>query len=470
MTFLPHSLTGRLLFWLSVGAAGMLLVLGFFFHGELRRLVIASVDTTLHSKAQIFTGLLHEEHGEVELGLSEIIAGEYVIPRSGHYYRVMRGKTIIAASPSLADDDFPFVAETALSAVGTTGELFFTARGPAGEPVRVLRYHHQAFGDLFEVTLAESLSDGLVMIETFRRFLLIALSLGVLLLCLASWWIVRNSLAPLAWFTATIETITHKNLDERIDTGKTVHELAGIAGSFNNMLDRLSHVFESQKRLVADASHELKTPLAVIRTQCDVTLQRERSIGEYTEAIQFIRDETCNVARLVNDLLSLARLDAGLMASTESAPVRVNDLIAHAVRMTARPAEDREVRVMIESGDSLMIQGSRPSLEEALLNLVENAIRYNRVGGAVHIAASSEPGDRIAIEISDTGCGISEQDRERIFERFYRAAATRGSDGSGLGLSIVKGIVEAHGGEIRVASTPGEGSRFTIILPAAIRP
>lgn len=465
MTLLPRSLTGRLLVWQSAGATAILLALGLFFYGELRQIVVSSVDRTLHAKAQIFTGLLHEEHGRVELELSEIIAGEYVIPRSGHYYRIMKGAATLAASPSLTDDNFTFGPSSAPDV--DTAEQYFTARGPAGEPVRVLQYHYQAFGDLFEVTLAESLTDGLDMIDTFRQFLLTALPLGTLLLCCMSWVIVRKSLAPLAQFSATIESITHKNLDERIDTGTTVRELAGIARSFNDMLDRLGKVFESQKRLVADASHELKTPLAVIRTQCDVTLQKERSPAEYDDALHSIRTETHNITRLVNDLLSLARLDAGLMATATSNPVRVRDLASHAMRLTASLAEQQGVRVMVAVEASLRVKGSRYSLEEALLNLVENAIRYNHAGGEVHILATApEPGS-VAITVSDTGIGIAANDLERVFERFYRAAAVRGRDGSGLGLSIVKAIVEAHGGQVKVISAPGQGSRFVLTLPAA---
>jgi signal transduction histidine kinase len=288
----------------------------------------------------------------------------------------------------------------------------------------------------------------------------------ILLLSLMSWWIVRTSLTPLGRFAGTIETITHKNLDERIDTGTTVRELAGIARSFNDMLDRLHHVFESQKRLVADASHELKTPLAVIRTQCDVTLQKERTAAEYGEALNTIRSETRSITRLVNDLFSLAKLDAGLVDAAGFAPVRVRDLADHALRLTAPLASRQEVRMTVAVDYTLQVHGVRSSLEEAVLNLVENAVRYNRPGGEVRLTAAPYERGQIAIEVHDTGIGISTTDRERIFERFYRAAAVRSRDGSGLGLSIVKAIIEAHGGRILVVSDPEVGSNFTLFLPA----
>ncbi|MFZ4856637.1 MAG: sensor histidine kinase [Desulfuromonadaceae bacterium] len=469
MTGPAPAIAARLLIWQVSGVTAILLALGLFFYGELSQIVVSSVDRTLHAKAQIFTGLLHEEHGKVELELSDIIAGEYVIPRSGHYYRVIMGTALLAASPSLTDENFSFMPTNTSADSGGQAENYANAIGPAGEAVRVLHYHYRAFDTTFEITLAEKLTEGLTIVSTFRNFLLIILPLGMLILSLATWWIIRTSLTPLAQFSTTIETITHRNLDERLNTDRMARELTCVASSFNDMLDRLHQVFESQKRLVADASHELKTPLSVITTQCDVTLQKERSPLEYADAIHAIRLETENITRLVNDLLSLARLDAGLVAATGFSPVFVQDLATHAVRLTAPLAASLEIRVTAIVDETLQIRGVRSSLEEALLNVVENGIRYNHKGGEVCIIASLKENGQVAIEVTDTGIGIRSEEREKIFERFYRAASARNSDGSGLGLSIVKAIIEGHGGCVVLDSEPGHGSTFTLTLPAVAR-
>jgi heavy metal sensor kinase len=460
------AIAAQLLIWQVSGVTAILLALGLFFYGELSQIVVSSVDSTLHAKAQIFTGLLHEEHGKAELELSEIIAGEYVIPRSGHYYRVMMGGTLLAASPSLADENFTFVPSKTSADSGVPGEKYANAIGPGGESVRVLHYHYRAFDTTFEITLAEKLTEGLAIVTTFRNYLLVTLPLGILILSFATWWIIRTSLKPLAQISTTIETITHHNLDERLNTDRMARELTCVASSFNDMLDRLHQVFESQKRLVADASHELKTPLSVITTQCDVTLQKERSPREYADAIHAIRLETENITGLVNDLLSLARLDAGLVAATGFSPVVVKDLATHAVRLTAPLAAELDIRVTVTVDATLQVSGVRSSLEEALLNVVENGIRYNHKGGAVYIRASLRENGQCAIEVTDTGIGIRREEQEKIFERFYRAAAARNSDGSGLGLSIVTAIIEGHGGVVVLDSEPGQGSRFTFLLPA----
>lgn len=466
MRLAPRSITGSLVIWLFFGTAVVLTVAAAFLYGEVREIVIGDLDRTLHSKRQMVTGLFHEEHGGVELELSDIISGEYVIPRSGHYYRVMMDNAVLAASPSLVNDDFVFVPSGAASVGGLPGESVFTSTGPDDEPVRVLQYHYQAFDKNFDITLAESMTDGLAMIATFRRYLFVSIPSIILILCFAAWRIAKVSLRPIASFSTTIETITHKNLSERINAGAMAHELARLAQSFNAMLDRLNTVFESQKRLVADASHELKTPISVIRTQCDVVLQRTRTSDDYRDALRTIQSSSQSMTKLINDLLSLARLDAGLLSTSDFTTVSLKECIDHAVTMTAQLAEERQVAVTAAIDETLVVMGSRVGLSEALLNLIENAVRYNVEKGSVTVFAARE-GGKAVITISDTGIGIRESDLARVFERFYRADTVRSMDGTGLGLSIVKSVVEAHGGAITVRSEPDKGCKFTVVLPLA---
>jgi signal transduction histidine kinase len=225
-------------------------------------------------------------------------------------------------------------------------------------------------------------------------------------------------------------------------------------------------VFESQKRLVADASHELKTPLSVLRTQCDVALQKTRTPDEYIDALRTVRSSSQAMTRLINDLLSLARLDAGFLSTSGFAAVSIKECIDHAMTMTAQQANERQINLSVEIDETLLVAGSRIALSEAFLNLIENAVRYNREKGSVAVSAAREAGKAV-ITITDTGIGIRECDRARIFERFYRADTVRSRDGTGLGLSIVKSVVEAHGGTITIQSEPDRGSRFTVVLPGA---
>ncbi len=464
MAFPNRSISGRLVIWLFLCTSVVLITTGIFLYGEIGRIVITSVDRTLHSKLQIITGLLHEEHGRIELELSDVIAGEYVIPRSGHYYKVMDGSRLLAASPSLASDNFDFAPPSVPPTANRLGERTYNSTGPDGEPVRALRFEYPAFGKDFTITLAESLHDSYKIIAQFRRFLQIIIPLTIICLCVIAWWIVRNSLQPIGTFSMTIENITHRNLTERIDAESYAKELTVLAGSFNALLDRLHHLIESQRRLLADASHQLKTPLSVIRTQCDVALQRERNPEEYSDALDTIRAYSGTMARLINNLLSLARLDAGLISAEGFSPVPLKECIEEAVRTAMQLAEEHDVQITSAIDDTLCVMGSRTGLAEAFQNMIENGVRYNREGGAVTVNATKEGGNAI-VSIADTGLGIKESDQARIFERFYRAEEVRGMEGTGLGLSIVKSVISAHGGEITVRSEPGNGSHFTIMLP-----
>jgi heavy metal sensor kinase len=465
MRLLPTSITGRLIVRLRLGAALILVTAGIFLFNEVRDLVISSVDNTLHSKRQMVTGLLCEKDGRIELELSNIIAGEYAIPRSGHYYRVMMDDRVLATSPSLVTEAFVFVPAGPVSAGRLPGETLYTSTGPDDEPVRILNYQYSAYGKTFDITLAESLVDSFEILDAFRRYLLISIPAIIVVLCLIAWQSARTSLRPLSSFSRMIERITHKNLTGRIDLKTTVRELANIAESFNAMLDRLNRVFESQKRFAADASHELKTPVSVARTLCDVALQRPRTAKEYADSLREIQSSLQSTTKLINDLLSLSRLDAGLISSKELTPVSLKDCIINAIELTKVIAAEKRVKVTVETDEELFVGGSRTALNEAFLNLLENAVRYNRDQGSVSISGRKANG-KVIVVVSDTGIGIQRNDVDRIFERFYRADTVRNIAGTGLGLSIVKSVVEFHSGEIAVESEPGKGSSFETTFPA----
>ena len=255
-----------------------------------------------------------------------------------------------------------------------------------------------------------------------------------------------------------------KPRSERLDQRTTVEELTVLADSFNEMLDRLQRAFENERRLISDASHELKTPVSVIKAQCDVVFQRDRTKDEYLEALRTIRTASNGIVKLVRDLLTLARLDSGLFSSADFRMVSLGECVGRAVAALSPLAERRAIRLETSLNEGLTLLGDSERLTEVLLNIIENAVRYNRDGGLVEIT-SWERSDRVGVEIRDTGVGIGSDELERIFERFYRTTASRSVEGTGLGLSIARCIVEAHGGEIRVESEPGIGSCFSVSLP-----
>jgi len=458
------SIKGQLFLWFFTFSSAILLAVGLFMYYEIKEIVFHSVDHTLHSKMQMITGLLHEEHGIVELELSEVISGEYSIPRSGHYYKVIMDGKILAASPSLVDDNYNLASGILEYHDKKIREKIFTSIGPGKESIRVLQHDLEFLGRNFSVFVAESLMDSLTMIETFRRFLLIIIPASIFIVSLVGLWITRQSLKPIKTFSSRIETITHRNLNERIDAKTEAEELAVLADSFNEMLNRIQKAFEAEKRLISDASHELKTPVSVIKTHCDVILQKERTKEELLETLKTIKTVSENMGKLIKDLLSLARLDAGILSPANFKNISLNECIQQAIQLTAPLAEKKQVSIKTSLVDDINIFGDIDRLTEAFLNIIENAVNYNKDNGAVEIATAIK-NNGVNISIKDTGIGIKGDDLERIFERFYRADISRNTEGTGLGLSIAKAIIEAHDGMVKAEGEFGKGSCFTVTLP-----
>ncbi len=240
-----------------------------------------------------------------------------------------------------------------------------------------------------------------------------------------------------------------------------------LAVTLNEMLDSLDESFSRQRRFVADASHELRTPVAVIRNKAEVALLRSRSQDEYCTALHSIHAETERLSYLISDLLALARGDEG-QARFEREAVRLDTLVEAVTANAQGLAEERGITLSMQVPQPVTLIGDEARLIQVLLNLLDNAIRYTNPGGHVHMSLRTS-GAAAQLVVRDTGIGIAPEHLPHIFERFYRADPARrrtgGSSSSGLGLSIVEWVVHAHGGAVAVESRVGRGSSFTVTLP-----
>lgn len=279
-------------------------------------------------------------------------------------------------------------------------------------------------------------------------------------------WVARTSLKPLRDAAATASRVSQSTLTERIGYEGADDEVGRMVSSINAMLDRLESAFGEQRRFVADASHELRTPIAVIAGHLEIVRDTELTPAERREEFDLIADETARMGRLVDDLLALARLEAG--GPTPHQPLEVGSLLDEAA---ARGRGLGPRRIIVDAPDSLWVDGDPDQLMQALLNLVGNAIAHTSEGGTIRLEASSS-GSLVRIDIEDNGTGIRAADVPRIFDRFYRAQGPRAAagGGSGLGLAITRRLIELHGGSVRAGNLPTGGAVFTVELPRTVSP
>jgi heavy metal sensor kinase len=275
----------------------------------------------------------------------------------------------------------------------------------------------------------------------------------------------RRALRPVDRMTETARRISAEHLTGRVDETGGGDELDRLAQTLNAMLGRLDAAFQEMRQFTADASHELQTPLTILKGEMEVALRSPRSPEEYQRILKSSLEEIDRIARLVEGLLLLARADAGVLRM-DRRPLDLAQLVEEVYGQTRVLAEARSLNLRLGAVEPVSVQGDYAHLRRLLLNLVDNAVKYTPPGG--HVTISVQPsGGWAAMRVEDTGMGIPPEDRERIFQRFHRSAEarSRGNGGAGLGLCIARSIAEAHGGRIEVESTTGRGSTFTVLLP-----
>lgn len=333
-----------------------------------------------------------------------------------------------------------------------------------GRTYRLLTRRMEYGGQTFGAAVALPLDEVRAEMRTFLDWLL-AMIPGVLVVaCVGGWWISRRALAPVDEITRTAKSITLQNLSRRLAVPQTGDELQRMSETWNEMLERLDASVQRIRQFTADASHELRTPVALIRATAELALRRERQTDEYRKSLREIEGEALRMTQLTESMLTLARADSNGLESA-IAPVDLNAVVAEVVEQNLALAETKGIALNSKLVDGpAVIRASEAGIRRLLLILIDNALKHTAAGGTVTVSTTAYPGGGTNLSVRDTGEGIEADVLPHIFERFYRADKSRTNGGVGLGLSIAQAIAQAHQTEIEVSSVEGQGACFSVVF------
>lgn len=435
----------RLAFWIAASALGILLLSGMA--------VYASVRATLQEKQD--EALLEITRTEIEGSSGNEAADPSEVSGTDESLLVWE-----RTSGKIFLERGPVVLRRAMRSVS---HLEFSELNVKGQAYRALYYPYED-NNLLSIALCV---EPVAPLQSALRRIALRLSLigilGAAAACLTAWHLATRLTRPLQQIANQTGTIHETALDQRLPRYSEDAELIAVTEGFNAMLARLESAFVAQGRFVANAAHELRSPLANVRTTAEVALRRQDP-ATHVRALEVTVSEIERLTRLTESLLTLSLADAGTLIQ-ERTPLDLGEIALEAVEAIQPRAEAAGVSVLLER-QSAPLSGDALRLRQVLDNLLDNAVRHSPAGGRVKVVVKM-CGEEVCASVSDEGSGISETDRPHIFERLWRSdsARTRSTGGFGLGLAIVKAIVQAHGGEIRVSKGLPHGTNFDVRLP-----
>jgi heavy metal sensor kinase len=333
-------------------------------------------------------------------------------------------------------------------------------------PLRILNGQVRIADKAYDVQIAAPMDDFYDAVNRFRLVLLLSVSVLVLVASAGGYWLSRKAVAPVGEIARAAQSISEHELSKRLPILETGDELQSLSETLNEMFGRLERAFKRVTQFTANASHELRTPIALMRTRTEVALRKQRSEADYRETLLRIHQELERTSALIENLMTLARADSG-SEPLQVAPTNLNEILLEISEPARVLAEGKSLQYDQRLPETpLWVSGNAPSLRRLFLILIDNAVKYTSREGRISVVLDASDGAAVT-EIRDTGVGISPTDIPHIFERFYRAdeSRSRESGGTGLGLSIAQWIAEAHQGGISVASKVGEGSVFRVQIP-----
>jgi heavy metal sensor kinase len=463
------SVRTRLTLWYAGVLALSLFAFGGLTYFAASRSFYQQQDESLRSTAETVASAYQQEYQEEQSieKANEGVLAEMFFPN--RFVEIVDGHgNPIAWSSNLKDHKWNLsVAETGAARNAPVGFVKRASFDGDDEGVRiaVVRFATSASDTPWFALVGEPLGIIDERLESLRTIFLASAPLIIVLASLGGYFLARKSLSPITSMEHQTRSITSRNLSSRLDVSNPGDELGRLAITINELLARLDSAFEEQRRFIADASHELRTPIAILRGEAEISLERSRNEDEYRAALSLINSEASRLSRIVDALFTLASSDSG-NKPLETSRFYLNEMVADCARAAGVLADRKGIALDVGELPELIATGDESLLKQMLLNLLDNAVKYTVAGHRVSLDLSRDNANAV-ISVRDSGIGIPASALPHVFDRFFRVDKVRSREagGAGLGLSISRWIAEAHGGTISVSSEINRGSVFTVSLP-----
>jgi heavy metal sensor kinase len=459
----------RLTLWYVVILGIILFAFSFFLYFTLADSLYKGVDNKIKTMAEIVVSSSRSPlgGGPSISDLDRVMTENYGI-RLGRFIQILDESGRVGdRSTNLRNMQISSSIQT-LQAAARGKTTFETVQVTAKYPVRLVTMPIIEDGRMAGIVQVGSSLEGVEdALHQLLLILLIAVPAALLFASAGGLFLANKVLRPVDEITQIARQIGSGDLSQRIRIKRVNDELGRLAATFNEMIAKLEESFHRVKRFTADASHELKTPLTILRGEVEVGLKKKRALAEYQRILNSNLEETNRMSRIVDDLLTLSRADMGEL-TMEREEVELSSLAREVWDDLQILARGRGVQLHFLGDGVTKVEGDPLFLRQLILNLTENGLKYTPPGGVVELKVQGDRDEGVArICVSDTGVGIARKDLKRVFDRFYRVdkARSRETGGTGLGLSISRWIAQAHKGQINVKSNMGKGSTFTVTLP-----
>jgi heavy metal sensor kinase len=459
-----HTLAFRLTLWYAGIFMLSACVAFFFFYLLITSVIRQQTDQAFFSEVRAFSSILSAQGPQAvkrQAFLQAQAAGEKKI-----FFRLLYITGQVFSSSNMSywrDIGINKVAVNRL--LDSRTPIFDTINIPGRKhKIRVL---YAVIGPGMILQLGQSMENHTRIIEVFRKVFITTMVILFALAVVVGWFMARRALVGVEMVTQTARRISEGSLAKRVPVKKRADEIDQLALTFNQMLDRIEKLVTGIKEMSDNIAHDLKSPITRIRGIAEVSLTSGSSLEEYESMAAGTIEECDRLLDMINTMLIISRTEAGV-SQLDCQKLDIAGLVRDACNIFQAPAEDKGLSMICDGPESIDIYGDIRLIQRMVANLLDNAIKYTPVDGAIDVTTSAGGDGSIRIAVKDSGMGISEPDLAHVFERFYRCDPSRSQPGTGLGLSFARAVARAHNGDITVTSTSNQGCTFTVMLPVLV--